>query len=108
VPSKTTVAAAAAGAVACPVIASGPLLHFHILQRRTDAILTPLEVSEARTMLSLLLGIPRHLSWTTYARVSSNSRLLPVIQFFVPKAVAVQRWYRAVCITVLLTIKGNS
>ncbi len=48
---------------------------------------------DARAMLELLLGIPRHLSWTTYARVSSNNRLLPAIHFFIPKAATVQRWY---------------
>ena len=44
-------------------------------------------------MISLLLAIPRHLSWATYARVSSNPRLLPAVQFFIPKAIVVQRWY---------------
>ncbi len=49
---------------------------------------------EVRSMLLSLLAIPHHLSWTTYARVSSNNRLLPAIQFFIPKATTVQRWYR--------------
>jgi hypothetical protein len=59
-------------------------------------------------MLALLLGIPRHLSWATYARVSSNSRLLPAMQFFIPKAVTVQRWCYSLCILTLPPFKGNS
>ena len=59
-------------------------------------------------MLALLLGIPRHLSWATYARVSSNSRLLPAMQFFIPKAVTVQRWCYSLWILTLPPFKGNS
>jgi hypothetical protein len=44
-------------------------------------------------MISVLLAIPRHLSWATYARVSSNARLLPAILFLTPKASTIQRWY---------------
>ena len=43
-------------------------------------------------MLLMLLAIPRHLSWTAYALVHSHCRLLPAIQFFIPKAITVQRW----------------
>jgi hypothetical protein len=54
---------------------------------------TPFTASETRFMISRLLSIPRHFSWIAYARVSSDTRILPAINFFNPKVIRVQRWY---------------